>query len=1008
MITRIWSSTMFLFLLAFTTTFAQPTFEWGHQYGTTTKAEVLSDQVIDASGMIYSVGTFEGTVDFDPGAGVVNLTSFSAADDVFVTKIDANGVLQWAIRIGNGNAVEVNDIALDPAGFIILTGTFIRTVDFDPGIGVTSISSSSNLKAAYVLKLTTNAGFVWVRGTNFRTEGVGVSVGPNGDVYTTLNTIQPQGGQMITFPSLGTFSSAGPKFFVWKLSSTGAAVWVKDCSTGNDQPLPNRSIITDASDNFYVAGTFMGTSSVLSLGSLFGPNNITGLSALDGFVFKGNSSGIYVWHRTFVSGSAIHCTAIDNYDHNSFIIGGDFASTVNFAPPLLTHSHTANGSFDGFVLKVDFSNNLTYSYTFGGTSYDFVNDLSVNFAGEIYVAGRFGGTTDMDGGPGVSSFVSAGGSDAYLLKIKSIGGFDWATTYGSIDSENMTVASNDSNKVYCGGSFLNTIDFDHDAPVFNMAASPSVQDIFLLKLSECIASAPIADAGSLANLTNSCSVSAPTAPTATNCLGSYNGTPDVTFPVTTQGTTTVTWTYADVNGNSSTQTQEVVVNDDTAPVADAGSLADITAQCEVTSLTAPTAMDNCEGAIAGTHNASFPITSNTTVTWTYADGNGNSSTQTQEVVINDNTTPVADAGSLADITAQCEVTSLTAPTAMDNCEGAIAGTHNASFPITSSTTVTWTYTDGNNNSSSQTQEVVINDFTDPVGDLASLADVNNQCEVPFLTAPTATDNCSGSVVGTHNALFPITTTTSVTWAFTDGSGNTSTQSQNVVINDFTPPVPAIANLPDVNDNCDITALTAPSASDNCTGNITGTHNASFPITSNTTVTWSYNDGNGNTTTQSQEVVVTPTDNSIAQVDATTLMANEIGNTYQWVDCNDGNSAIAGETDQSFTVVSNGSYAVEIDNGNCTVMSTCIQILTVGIEEVNSKSTVYTSSNQLTIIFNDNVQSGRMSMIDVSGRSVLTTDLNGTRTTLEINVPVGVYLILVETEEGVDTQKIFIQ
>jgi hypothetical protein len=191
--------------------------------------------------------------------------------------------------------------------------------------------------------------------------------------------------------------------------------------------------------------------------------------------------------------------------------------------------------------------------------------------------------------------------------------------------------------------------------------------------------------------------------------------------------------------------------------------------------------------------------------------------------------------------------------------------------------------------------------------------------------------------------------------------------------------------------CEVPFLTAPTATDNCSGSVVGTHNALFPITSNTTVTWSYNDGNGNTTTQSQEVVVTPTDNSIAQVDATTLMANEIGNTYQWVDCNDGNSAIAGETDQSFTVISNGSYAVEIDNGNCTAMSTCIQILTVGIEEVNSKSTVYTSSNQLTIIFNDNVQSGRMSMIDVSGRSVLTTDLNGTRTTLEINVPVGVYL-----------------
>ncbi|WP_452230188.1 hypothetical protein, partial [Lacinutrix sp. MEBiC02404] len=83
---------------------------------------------------------------------------------------------------------------------------------------------------------------------------------------------------------------------------------------------------------------------------------------------------------------------------------------------------------------------------------------------------------------------------------------------------------------------------------------------------------------------------------------------DASLPITTQGTTVVTWTYTDVNLNASTQTQNIVITDVTAPVADLATLTDVTAQCEVTTLTAPTATDNCGGTVAVTNDASLPIT----------------------------------------------------------------------------------------------------------------------------------------------------------------------------------------------------------------------------------------------------------------------------------------------------------------------------------------------------------------------------------------------------------------
>ena len=61
----------------------------------------------------------------------------------------------------------------------------------------------------------------------------------------------------------------------------------------------------------------------------------------------------------------------------------------------------------------------------------------------------------------------------------------------------------------------------------------------------------------------------PTPPIATdNCSGAVTGTPSVSFPYTTTGTTTVTWTFTDDCGNTSTSNQVVTIIDNTSPTWD--------------------------------------------------------------------------------------------------------------------------------------------------------------------------------------------------------------------------------------------------------------------------------------------------------------------------------------------------------------------------------------------------------------------------------------------------------
>ncbi len=100
------------------------------------------------------------------------------------------------------------------------------------------------------------------------------------------------------------------------------------------------------------------------------------------------------------------------------------------------------------------------------------------------------------------------------------------------------------------------------------------------------------------------------------------------YPV---GTTIITWTIDDSNGNSAESvTQTVTVEDNESPVAP--NLQDITWGCEYTVET-PVAMDNCDGEITGQPDRSTTFSSSGSITWTFTDSNGNESQAQQSITI---------------------------------------------------------------------------------------------------------------------------------------------------------------------------------------------------------------------------------------------------------------------------------------------------------------------------------------------------------------------------------------
>ena len=260
------------------------------------------------------------------------------------------------------------------------------------------------------------------------------------------------------------------------------------------------------------------------------------------------------------------------------------------------------------------------------------------------------------------------------------------------------------------------------------------------------------------------------------------------------GVTTVTYTATDANGNAATATQLVTVNlvDVTAPVVTApiAVTAEATGAATTVILGSASATDAVDGVLIPTNDApvgGFPV-GVTTITYSAADLAGNIGTATQLVTITDTIAPVitAPVGVTANSINGADVTvALGTATASDLFAVTISSDAPVTFPV-GITTVTWTATDANGNTSAATQLVTVSlvDTLPPaitVPANVSVSTNTSQATVDIGIA-SATDNIDGIVAVTNNApaTFPVGAT-AVIYTASDSAGNTATATQNIYV-----------------------------------------------------------------------------------------------------------------------------------------------------------------------------------------------------------------------------------
>ncbi|HVE66120.1 MAG TPA: hypothetical protein VNC59_06030 [Thermoanaerobaculia bacterium] len=283
----------------------------------------------DAAGSTFVTG-YMGASSVGVNLGGAVLNSAGQAD-VFLVKYSSTGAHLWSRRFGSAGNDAGWAAAVDPAGNVLIAGTFEGNVDFGGGV-----LSSAGLRDVFVAKYNSAGTFLWAR--NFGGAGdemvFGLAVDSVGDV-----ALAGKFQSSVNFGG-GNLSSAGSDDgFVLKITGAlGAHVWSKRFG--------------GASGDIATAVDFDGSNNVVAAGYFYGLVDFGGVShssfGVDAFASKYTASGALLWSRRYGSSDTQIADGVAVAPNGDVILSGFFGGSVDFG----TGPLVSLGGYDGFTANI--------------------------------------------------------------------------------------------------------------------------------------------------------------------------------------------------------------------------------------------------------------------------------------------------------------------------------------------------------------------------------------------------------------------------------------------------------------------------------------------------------------------------------------------------------------------------------------------------------------------------------------------------------------------------------
>lgn len=404
--------------------------------------DLIHDMKLDASGNAVVCGRFEGTSDFDPTAGVFDLTSAGSFDG-FVAKYDVNGNLLWARAMGGSDPDILASLALDDAGNIALYGWFEGTADLDPTSGTQS-TTSAGWRDGCVIKLDANGDLLWAFAVENTEQCYGGDIAFssfNGDVvvtgyYETSIDLDPNGSFVLNADLDGIVEEN--TLFMARYDANGDLLWGHKLA-GNE--MPHVDVFANGGNeviNWCAAGIDQSTSpsDLDPGGGTVHPVAGSGGTVMHYLVVaQYDPNGNYIWSDvTAVEYSSAGTNPPDpdlwdlatDTNGNILIAGSIHQDYSTYAPNQASIAHLGL-TRDGFVLKYDSNGALLWEKMVGGADLDdeAVTDVTMDASGNVWIVSAVRTDADVNLG-GTSVLVGVlQETDVVVVQYDANGNYLW-------------------------------------------------------------------------------------------------------------------------------------------------------------------------------------------------------------------------------------------------------------------------------------------------------------------------------------------------------------------------------------------------------------------------------------------------------------------------------------------------------------------------------------------------------------------------------------------------------
>jgi hypothetical protein len=337
-------------------------FVWAKRLLTKSQYNPLGIQ-LDKQNNVYIGGTYQGTVDFDPGTGVQLRTSLgNTFINAYLLKLSSQGQYIWVRTFDSQQTVDFDDLYTNSEGISTIVGRAFLPMDADPDPDPFKVFTLFNNNSPYffIIQLDAQGQFRWAKKINGLDGYTNFVVGTSKEDLIICGDIN-QAVDMDPGPGVFNLSGSGwnnPLTYVLRLDSNG--LFEDAFKIGNLLSCETKSIAIDNNDNFYITGDFKGTVDFFP-----GPLSYTKTSNgdYDFFVTKYSSNFDLMYAESFGGTNWDWGKGISVNHSGAVCVVGRFTCSVDFDPDTTSQILTSQSCppyawSDMYLLNMNCSYNI--------------------------------------------------------------------------------------------------------------------------------------------------------------------------------------------------------------------------------------------------------------------------------------------------------------------------------------------------------------------------------------------------------------------------------------------------------------------------------------------------------------------------------------------------------------------------------------------------------------------------------------------------------------------------